>query len=240
MTTKKQWAKWAGICYLFVILFGVFAEKMVRADLIDPQNIDVTIQNISENTLMYKMGIVSDFLMMISFFLLPFLLTQVLKDVNPFLEKLMRAMVVISVSIMCLNMLNAYGGLYLVNYRSVQGFSLNQTENLVAMFLNFHKVGYRIAQIFFGLWLFPLGVLVCKSKLFPRVIGVLLVIASWSFIIDFFLFFLVSDYSNKASSWVTLPTVFGEFALCIWLLVKGVRYIPVVEPKESNHSRVLT
>ena len=48
----------------------------------------------------------------------------------------------------------------------------------VLLLLDTQHYGYLIAQIFFGLWLVPLGYLAYKSGWFPKALGVLLVVGA--------------------------------------------------------------
>ena len=106
------------------------------------------------------------------------------------------------------------------DYLSV--FEANQLQGLAMFFLNLHKYGYIIPQIFHGLWLLPLGLLVFKSGFFPRVFWVLLIIACFSFLLDEFARFLLPNYGDTIALVVTLPAVIGEFLFCGWLLIRGV------------------
>ena len=45
-----------------------------------------------------------------------------------------------------------------------------------------YVVGYLIAQIFFGLWLFPLGYLIFKSGYWPKVLGILFLLMAGLFV----------------------------------------------------------
>ena len=79
-----------------------------------------------------------------------------------------------------------------------------------------------IAQIFLGAWLFPLGYLVFKSGFLPRVLGILLIIDGFAILIWFFQFFLFPGY--EVISYLGLAESFiAEAALCLWLLIKGVK-----------------
>jgi hypothetical protein len=163
-------------------------------------------------------------MMQLAFFCLPLVLYRLLKSVHKFYAGIMVLSALASVVIMCINMLNHYAVLLLLNGSEYIGtFSPAQLNSLMLFFLDLHKHGYRIAQIFFGLWLLPLGYLVFKSGFIPRILGILLIIAFASFMIDFFFFFLIPNYDPSISAMVTFPTVIGEFAFCLWLLIKGVR-----------------
>ena len=92
--------------------------------------------------------------------------------------------------------------------------------------------GYVIDDMFFGLWLLPLGYLVIKPGYFPKVLGVLLVIACFGYLADLFAIFLTPDLGDSVTLFVTVPAAAaGELTFMLWLLVKGVR-IP------TPHARV--
>jgi hypothetical protein len=223
MSTQKKAARMAGVLYLLVIVFGVFAELYVRSILIVPENADQTVQNIVANKAMFRLGFISDLLMQFAFFVLPFPLFQLFEKVHRGYARLMVGSVMVSVAIMGLNMLHQFAAVLILEKPGLTAaFSPGQVNEMVLFFLTLQKYGYRIAQLFFGFWLFPLGYLVYRSGFMPKMIGVLLMIACFSFMVDFFLFFWVENYSPDLSAVVTFPTVIGEFAMCFWLLVKGV------------------
>ena len=85
-------------------------------------------------------------------------------------------------------------------------------------FLNLHEAGYMIAQIFFGLWLLPLGYLVYKSGFMPKIVGILLIVACFGYLFDVFTFFLVPNFELVISEY----TFVGELLMLLWLLIKGV------------------
>ena len=97
-------------------------------------------------------------------------------------------------------------------------FAPDQLQALVPLFLDLHEHGVFIAQIFWGLWLFPLGYLVFKSGFLPRILGVLLMISCFGYLIDFSTFFLFPNF-NVA---INMYTGWAELLLCLWLLIKGV------------------
>ena len=220
-------ARTAGLLYLMVILFGVFAELYVRSGLVVPGDAAETARNIRAHRELFRLGFVSDLLMQASFFFLALAFYRLFRAADKRHALLMLCSVMVSVAVMCLNMIHQYAALLILEGSCLmQAFDGSQADSLILLFMNLHKHGYRIAQIFFGIWLFPLGFLAYRSGFIPRLIGVLLMIACFSFLADFFLFFLLPGYSAGLSSLVTLPTTIGEFALCLWLLIKGVRERP--------------
>ncbi|BDS09861.1 DUF4386 domain-containing protein [Aureispira anguillae] len=224
MNSNSKTARLAGFLYLLVIIFGIFAQLVVRSKLFIPHDPNGTVQNILTNQQLFRLGFMSDLMMLIAYFFLPLVLYQLLKFVHKEQAILMVLCSMIGVSIMCINMLNHFAVLLILrDHNPLGAFNTAQINGLVSFFLDMHKHGYRIAQIFFGLWLFPLGYLVYHSNLIPKIIGTFLMISCVSFLIDFFLFFLLPSYTQELSDLVTFPTIIGEFSICLWLLIKGVR-----------------
>ena len=98
---------------------------------------------------------------------------------------------------------------------------------MTGLFADMHRSGYLIAQMFFGLWLVPLGYLVLRSGWFPKVLGVLLIVGCFGYLLDLFLQFLAPGVAEGIELVVVAPAAVGELVFVAWLLVKGV---PVPEP----------
>ena len=86
-----------------------------------------------------------------------------------------------------------------------------------------HHYGFLIAQIFFGLWLVPLGYLAYKSGMFPKVLGVVLIVGGVCYLVDMLALFLVPDFGEKISSFLAIPPTIAEIWMLGYLLVKGVK-----------------
>ncbi len=97
------------------------------------------------------------------------------------------------------------------------------SDALVLLMLDLQHHGYLIAQIFFGLWLLPLGYLVYESGMFPRALGALLAIGCVGYLVDTFALFLAPDLGASVSPFVLAPAAAAEIAMLFWLLVKGVK-----------------
>jgi len=226
MNSIKKTARIAGLLYLGVIVFGIFAEFFVRQSLIVPGDAAATAHNVLASESLFRLGFVSDLIQSTCWLLLPFALYVLLKPVNKNFASIMVLFVLAGVAMQCINMLNQFAALLLLrgaDYLKV--FQADQLHALTMFFLNMHKYGYSSAGIFHGLWLLPLGYLVFKSNYFPRIFGVLLIIACFGFLVVFFGEFLLPNYENYETifSLVGLSTVIGEFSFCGWLLLKGAK-----------------
>lgn len=222
MNTNTKTARIAGILYVLVIIGGVFAEFFVRSKLIVAGDTAATIDNLRSNEGLFRIGFISDLVAHTCYFLLAFVLYTLLKPVQHDIALLFLLIVVIAAPLLCLNMLNQFMALLILteaNYLSA--FTAAQIDALVMLFLDLHKYGYLIGQIFYGGWLFPLGYVVYKSGYFPKMLGALLMVASVGYVLDFFRAFLFPDADPALAGILLAPAVIGEFSFCLWLLVKG-------------------
>ena len=223
MLNNKRIALIAGALYLTVIVCGIFAEKYVRFTLVNLTDGAETVNNIKDNVMLFRMGFVADLIMQLAYFLLPIVLYQLFKKTSRAMAGLMVLSVTVAVAIMCINMLNHYAPLLLLN---PNGYSVSydpeHINSWVLFYLEMHNKGYHIAQLFFGLWLLPLGYMVIKSDSFPKIIGLFLILGCFGYLLDFMVYFLLPEKSNALSEYITAPADLGEFSLCIYLLIQGI------------------
>ncbi len=225
--SRPHAARFGGLMYVCVILFGIFAQ-LVRNTVMVHGDATKTAQKIRGSEMLFRLGIVSDLLMMISFMFLALSMYVVFKPVNKNTASLFLILALISIPIMAINLINLLFALELISSASyLKEFDRDQLYALAFVYLNLHAQGYLISQVFFALWLFPLGYLIYKSGYFPRIIGILVMIASIADLTTVFLLFLL-----PGNEMLTIPSdmfsIVGEFGLCLWLLLKGAK-IPEVE-----------
>ena len=125
----------------------------------------------------------------------------------------------VAVPIAMLNELNRFAALLLSSGADylMTVFTADQLQALVPLFLDLHEHGITIAGIFWGLWLFPMGYLVYKSGFLPRILGILLMIGCFGYLIDSFAIFLYPSFKE-----IALFTFWGEVLFPLWLLIKSV------------------
>ena len=228
MTTKysrKKIARIAGFLYLGVVITGIFTLMYVPKKLIVPDNSILTYQNIISFQQLFKFGIIGGLLCYTFFLFLPIVLYKLLNPVNEYFAKIMVLLASLSVPIFFLNVQNEFTILSLINDTNNQfGFSTEQLQSQVMLNLAQYNNGMRIVHIFSGLWLFPFGYLVFKSGFLPKILGVLLMLGSFGYLLNFAGHTLIPNYSKIGiSSYISLPASIGEIGTCIWLLIIGVK-----------------
>jgi hypothetical protein len=136
----------------------------------------------------------------------------------------------VSVPIVFLNVLNEIAALILVsgaNFLSV--FDKRQLDALAYLFLRLHSQGIDVVAIFWGLWLFPFGMLVMRSGFIPRVLGVLLIIAGFGNLAGSFASLLLPQHAQLVGQFA-MVLAFGELPIIFWLLIWGARLPPSGAP----------
>jgi hypothetical protein len=150
--------------------------------------------------------------------LLPLVLYKLLKPVNKNLALFMVIFALVAVPISMLSKLYQFVPLLLLSGADyLTAFTADQMQALVMLFLDWQVYGATIAQLL-AVWLLPLGYLVYKSGFLPRILGVLVMIAGFGFLIDFVTFFLFPNFDVS----ISLFTFWGEPLLALWLLIMGV------------------
>ena len=211
-------ARFAGFLYLLVAVCGIFNAMVGPESLIVPGDAATTVNNIMASESLFRLSIVSDIIGQTAHIWLVLALYKLLKPVNKNHAVLMVVIGLIGVPIAMLNMLNHFAALLILSgadYLTV--FTADQLQALVMFFLDLLDHGFRIAYIPWGLWLFPLGYLVFKSGYIPRILGVLLMIGCFGYLIDFVTLLLFPKFFEIRSF-----TFIGELLLPLWFLIKGV------------------
>lgn len=222
MIPNNRQARLAGFIYLIVVVFGVFSE-FVRSSLIVTGNAAATADKIIANGILFRLGFVSDLVMMTAFLLLPLALYKLLNSVNKNQAILMIIFATIGVSINMINLLNEYAAFHLLNgpkYLNV--FNAEQLKAQAMLYIDLYSNGYQIASIFFGLWLLPLGLLVYKSGFLPRVLGILFLVVSCCMLLYVFTRFLVPGLEEKLGIILLIPGAFTEISFMLWILIRGI------------------
>ena len=96
-------------------------------------------------------------------------------------------------------------------------------QALVMFFLHLYDYGTFIAEIFWGLWLFPFGLLVYKSQFIPKIFGILIIIAGFGYPVISFTYLLIPQYGGEVARYALIPSAIGELSIIFWLLIRGVK-----------------
>jgi hypothetical protein len=195
----------------------------VPGKLIVHGNAAATANNISASETLFRLGIAGELVSQAGFIFVALALYDLLKGVNRRQAQLMVTLIVVSIPIAFLNELNSIAALVLVrgpDFLSI--FEKPQRDALAMLFLNLHHHGFVVAEIFWGLWLFPLALLVYRSQFLPRFLAVWLAIAGFAWVILSLTGVLLPQYQDKVFTY-SQPASLGEVVFMLWLVIKGAK-----------------
>lgn len=234
MRSPRNPGRFVGLLYVLISIPGAFALLYVPSKLIVHGNATATANNIAASETLFRAGIAAQLISQILFMWVALALYDLLKGVNQRHAALMLTLLVVSVPIAMLNELNAIAALVLVrgtDFLSI--FEKPQRDALAMLFLNLHSHGFAIAEIFWGLWLVPLGLLVYRSGFIPRILGLLLIANCFTYLANSFTSLLLPQYERVVDRWMK-PLNFGELLFMFWLLIMGATPKPSPPPPSSR------
>ena len=224
MPSPKRLARIAGVFYLAVAIFGGFAEGFVDPKIYVAGNAAATAGNVVANAGLVRMGVVAHLVNSVFFVLTAVALALLLNHVHKNVARVMVLFVALAVGITCLNAVFQFEGLRVATDSSnAAAFGAAGSNALVLLLLDIQHYGTLAAQVFFGLWLAPLGYLAYKSGLFPKALGVVLIAATVSYLLDVLAAFLVPDFATQIHPFLSIVPIIAEIWMLLYLLVKGVR-----------------
>jgi uncharacterized protein DUF4386 len=232
----RRLARTAGLYYLVVAVLGAFAH-IVRGQVFVPGDAAATVRNVVADASLVRLSFVADLAQATFLLFVALALYRLLKQVHPGLARAMVMLVAVAVAITCLNMVHQLGALVVATDPSyAEAFGAAGSDATVLLLLDMQHSGYLVAQIFFGLWLFPLGLLAYRSGSFPRPIGVVLMLATVAYLVDVALQFLAPALADAFNPVFIVLVTLSEVSMLGYLLARGVRTAPRTSSALPAHS----
>src|SRR5512135_2947538 len=228
MTTRKL-ARTIGILYVLISIPGIFGLLYVPSVLIVRGNAAATARKILASETLFRAGIVADLLGQTAFILVALALYRLLKDVDRNLAALMVILLVVQIPLAfaaevhrlaVLNVLSGTG--------PAAAFGESQRNAQMMMSLDSFSDGMLVTEIFMGLWLFPLGILIWRSGFLPRFLGLLLFVAAFAYLADTVTWLLLPAYGHAVGK-IAGKLRPLELVTPLWMLIMGARDRPLVD-----------
>ena len=209
------------ILYPIWFVIGLFGIMYVPSTLIVSEDAAATANNIMANELLFNMGIVGSLITQLIHIVVVLVLYKLFNPVNKNHAILLVVLGLVGVPIAMLNELNKVAGLLLLQgSHYLAAFEQAQLQSLMMFFLNLNEQGILIATIFWGLWLLPLGYLIYTSGYFPKILGILMLLAGIGYTLEPFVHLLLPNYSAIIVP-VLYIMVMGELIFMCWITIKG-------------------
>lgn len=220
----QTYARTGGALYLFIVIAALFGEMFVRGSLIVTRDPAATAQKIMESETLFRLGLAGDMLTLVCDVSLAMILYVLLKPVNRNLALGAAFFRLTSSAIIGVAKLFEIAALVALGHGDIStAFEPQQLNDLAYMSLRVHGFGFGAGLLFFGICTVLFGHLIHRSGYLPKIIGVLLVIGGWGYVIFSLAQMLNPVFAGKyLFPWIMLPAFPGELGLALWLLIKGV------------------
>ena len=229
MNPIKKQAHIAGVLYVLASIMAVFAWVYVDGKVFVRDDATATANNIRASETLLRLGIAGELIGSIIFIFVVLALYRLFKSVSEKHAMAMALLLLISTPISLLAVVGELAALIVAGGGSfLSTFDQHQLDSLSYLFYRLHGQALVIAQIFWGLWLFPFGTLVIRSGFIPRFLGVLLCLAGLGYLIATFTFLVVPSYKQVGSQ-IAMILELGELPIIFWLLIWGAK-VPATIP----------
>jgi hypothetical protein len=221
---QKRTARFAGSMYLIMGLTAAYGLMVVPKQIIVRGDMAATASNILANELLFRSGIAGLIVSAITSIFCVLALHRLLKDVNTHMANVMVIFVLVQIPVIfVLETLNI-GALLILKEEALNTSNQTDGRNLAVILLKLHNYGILLLEVFWGLWLLPLGQLIIRSGFIPKAIGILLLIVGVGYVVDSLTSTLFPDFRSYTQAFAFTLSAISEVAIIVWLLVKGVRY----------------
>lgn len=220
----KRIARYAGLIYVVFAAAFIYGAVFVPTHLgISSLNIEQSAATIREHEFFYRTGLLSQLISQLLFLFLVHVLSWLFDSVSSRASTLMRSLVHVAVTCsLVLLIIQLTAGLVLLGKLSLPSLTPDGAMDIGRVLLRINAVGTRLVELLWGLWLFPFGVLVIRSRFIPKVLGYLLYVAGVAYVMGSLLFVLVPD-TLPSVSFILMPLYSAEVPIIFWLLIWGVR-----------------
>jgi len=229
MTSISKNARIVGLWYLALVFVGPLRLLYIPDKLFVHDDAAATAANIAAHQTLFQMGIFVDTWGGAVLVFLTLAFWRLFKDVDRYQTHLLVITGgIIPGAIYFLNTVNDAAALILVRGGDwLNSFNEAQRDALAYFFTRLHYQVIVSAEVLWGIWLFPMGILILKSRWFPRVLGWWLFLDGATWIIASFANMFLPDYVDTINTW-SIPFQFGEIAVTLWFLIMGAK-----EPKAA-------
>jgi hypothetical protein len=221
---KKQ-SRLAALLYFVAGLPAPFALLYVPSVLIVRGDAAATANNVRHSELLLRLGMAGELFTatVVIFAILAFY--HLFKSTSPKSAMAMMILFLVTIPMSYLNILNDLAAItFARGPEFLSGIAQPERDAFVLFFLRLHNQGLTLAQIFWGLWLFPFGIAVMRSGFIPRFVGTAEMIAGFGYVISSLVFLFLPASAQSIGQLAQILGV-GEFA-SLWLLIYGAKPQP--------------
>jgi len=214
----------AGLWYLILALLGPVRLIYIPDHVFVEGNAGATASNIAAHEMLVRLGVAADLVCAVVLVFLTLAFFRLFKDVDRNLAVLVVILGGIMPSLLYfVGVVADLGALMVVRDPGfLSAFDKPQQDALAMLLLRLRGTLNTAAEILWGAWLFPLGILIYKSRFIPRFLGVWLVLGGVAYVILSFTGVLAPQYQGTVFRF-SQSAFFGELAIVLWLVIRGAQ-----------------
>ena len=222
--TLARQARIAGLCYLLVIAGGLYAEVFVRGPLVVPGDAAATARAIAANEALWRWGVAVHLLYLVPAIVTNVLICGLFRAVEPTLARLALVFSVAGVMVEAASLLHLYVPVAMIEESgALTALGEGQRQAWSYLAIGLFDTGFGFALLFFAGFCVLVGTLILRSRLIPRVIGAMMILAGLCYVVNTLALLLSPALSDRLVPGILLPVGLAELSLALWLAVKGVR-----------------
>jgi len=220
MNSVRKIARTAGLFYLLYVVTSVIANLFGKFVFVEAP---VTVDHILTHALQFRVGFVINLFSVVFFLIAAWALYVLLKPLNKNLALLFLLFNVAGFVVWLFSSLCLFASLVILNgTEAIKAFQPDQLQALAVFFFGLYKTGVVIAQVPYGVWLFPLGYLVLESRFLPRIFGILLIADGICQFVYVCQRLILPDLGIIAYPCLVISFI-AEVSLALWLAIKAVK-----------------
>jgi hypothetical protein len=222
--TLVRQARIAGLSYLMVIAGGLYAEVFVRASLLVPGDAAATARAIAADETLWRWGVAVHLLYLVAAIVTNVLICGLFRAVEPTLARLALVFSVAGVMIEAASLVHLYVPLAMIEESgALTALGEGQRQALSYLAVGLFDTGFGFALVFFAGFCVLIGTLILRSRLIPRVLGALMIVAGSCYVVNTLALILSPALSDRLVPAILLPIGLAELSLALWLAARGVQ-----------------
>jgi hypothetical protein len=216
-------ARTAGVSYLLVIAGGLFAEVLVRQALIVPGDAAATANGIAAHETLWRSGIAVHLLYLLPAIMINVLISGLFRATEPTLSRLALLFGVSGVTVEAVSLAFLYAPLILFDGSgTLAALGEGERQALAYLATRLFAIGFAFSLVLFAGFCVLIGALILRSRLVPRAIGALMMLAGVCYVVNTLALLVWPALWEAISPAILMPILLAELSLALWLLVKGV------------------
>lgn len=236
--SRKKTARLAGLLYFIWFLTGMYAMFYIPSHINTEGDAVTASRDILANEFLFRTSIINGIFSSIIWIFMVLVFYRLFKSVCDRQAKLLVAFVIVQVPTVFFMEAFSITSLMIFKGKILKSFDLIQRNDVAMLFLNINEYLVLTLEVFWGMWLFPLGILIYKSRFLPRFLGVWLFINGFAFLVLSYIGLMLPQFKHIAFK-IALPAMLGEVALMLWLLIMGAKNKIQTVPSDTTNIPVI-